>query len=94
MHDVPLLAEGGRGGQFEEVIVVDVPTQTQLSRLIANRGMPQEQAAARMAAQATREDRLAIASIVIDNSGTLDELDKRVAEVWAQLRSRAAGMAR
>jgi dephospho-CoA kinase len=47
-----------------------------------------------MAAQATREQRLAIASIVIDNSGTLDDLDRRVAEVWAKLRSQAAGTPR
>jgi len=89
VHDVPLLAEGGRGAQFDEVIVVDVPVRTQLSRLVEHRGMAAEQATARMAAQATREQRLAIATIVIDNSGTLADLDKRVAEVWAQLRERA-----
>ena len=92
VHDIPLLAEGGRGGGFEEVIVVDAPAEVQASRLVAQRGMTAEQAAARMAAQATREQRLAIATIVIDNSCTLDELDTRVAEVWAQLRSRAAGL--
>ena len=92
VHDIPLLAEGGpdRSRGFDVVIVVDVPAQTQLSRLVGSRGMPAEQASARMAAQATREQRLAIADIVIDNSGTLDALDKRVAEAWAQLRSRAA----
>jgi dephospho-CoA kinase len=51
--------------------------------------MTQEQARARMAAQASREQRLAVADIVIDNSGTLDDLDRRVAEVWADLRARA-----
>ncbi|HEY6789292.1 MAG TPA: dephospho-CoA kinase [Trebonia sp.] len=91
VHDVPLLAEGGRGSGFGLVIVVDVPTELQVARLMAHRGMTAEQATARMAAQATRAERLAIASIVIDNSGTLDDLDRRVAEVWAQLRSRAAG---
>jgi dephospho-CoA kinase len=90
VHDIPLLAEGGRGSGFDEVIIVDAPTEMQVSRLMANRGMTAEHAAARMAAQATREQRLAIASIVIDNSGTLDDLDKRVAEVWAQLRERAS----
>jgi len=90
VHDVPLLAEGNRAGGFEEVIVVDVPAEVQVSRLVANRGMTQEQAAARMAVQATREQRLAIATIVIDNSGTLADLDKRVAEVWDYLRARAA----
>jgi dephospho-CoA kinase len=94
VHDIPLLAEGGRGSGFDEVIVVDAPTELQASRLVANRGMTAEHAAARMAAQATREQRLAIASIVIDNSGSLDDLDNRVAEVWAELRSRAAGTPR
>jgi len=51
--------------------------------------MPEDQARARMAAQATRERRLAIADIVIDNSGTLDDLDRRVAEVWTDLVARA-----
>jgi dephospho-CoA kinase len=89
VHDVPLLAEGGRAGEFGLVIVVDVPPQTQVERLGGVRGMTQDQARARMAAQASREDRLAVADIVIDNSGTLEDLDKRVAEVWADLRARA-----
>ena len=89
VHDVPLLAEGGRGGQFDVVIVVDVPPEVQVERL-AGRGMPADQARARMAAQATREQRMAVADIVIDNSGTLDDLDRRVAEVWADLQARAS----
>ena len=90
VHDVPLLAEGGRGGEFDLVIVVDVPAEVQVERLARARGMTGEQARARMAAQASREQRLAVADIVIDNSGTLEELDRRVAEVWAELSSRAA----
>ncbi len=89
VHDVPLLAEGGRGGEFDLVIVVDVPPEVQVERL-AGRGLPEEQARARMAAQATRERRLAIADVVIDNSGTLADLDRRVAEVWTDLQSRAS----
>ena len=89
VHDIPLLAEGQRAAGFDVVIVVDVPAELQISRL-AGRGLPEDQARARMAAQATREQRLAIADIVIDNSGTLAELDRRVAEVWADLRSGAA----
>jgi len=91
VHDVPLLAEGLRTSpDFDVVIVVDVPAELQLERLTGQRGMTADQAAARMAAQATREQRLAIAGIVIDNSGTLADLDKRVTEIWAQLRDRAA----
>jgi len=88
IHDVPLLAEGGRGSEFDLVIVVDVPPEIQVERLAA-RGMPEEQARARMAAQATREQRLAVADIVIDNSGTLADLDRRITEVWADLQERA-----
>jgi dephospho-CoA kinase len=89
VHDVPLLAESrGRAG-FDVVIVVDVPPEAQAERLIQLRGMPAEQARARMAAQASREQRLALADIVIDNSRSLDDLDRRVREVWADLEHRA-----
>ena len=88
VHDIPLLAEGQRSADFDVVVVVDVPAELQVSRLSA-RGLPEDQARARMAAQATREQRLAIADIVIDNSGTLAALDRRVAEVWSDLEGRA-----
>src|SRR5215472_564652 len=88
VHDVPLLAEGQRAADFDVVVVVDVPAELQVTRL-AGRGLPEDQARARMAAQATREQRLAIADIVIDNSGTQADLDRRVAEVWADLTARA-----
>jgi dephospho-CoA kinase len=92
VHTIPLLAEGDRGKEFDVVIVVDVPPELQVERLAA-RGMPAEQARARMAAQATREQRLAVADIVIDNSGTPADLERRLAGVWEQLRARAAGAA-
>ena len=87
VHDIPLLAEGQRAADFDVVVVVDVPPELQVSRL-AGRGLPEDQARARMAAQASREQRLAIADIVIDNSGTEADLDRRVAEVWAGLERR------
>jgi dephospho-CoA kinase len=91
VHDVPLLAESrGRAG-FDVVIVVDVPPELQLERLTGQRGMAPDQARVRMAAQASREQRLAVADIVIDNSGSLDDLDRRVAEVWADLVRRLQG---
>ncbi len=90
VHDVPLLAEGGRRGDFGLVVVVDVPPELQVERLVSQRGMAADQARARMAAQATRQQRLAVADIVIDNSGSLADLDRRVAEVWAELESRAS----
>ena len=88
VHDVPLLAESRGKAGFDAVIVVDVPPDLQLERLVSQRGMAAEQASARMAAQASREQRLAVADIVIDNSGSLDDLDRRVAEVWADLERR------
>jgi dephospho-CoA kinase len=90
VHDVPLLAESrGRKG-FDVVIVVDVPPELQVERLVRLRGMAPDQARARMAAQASREQRLAVADVVIDNSGSLDDLDRQIAEVWADLERRAA----
>ncbi|MBV9448386.1 MAG: dephospho-CoA kinase [Streptosporangiaceae bacterium] len=89
VHDVPLLAENHLARRYDLVIVVDVPPDVQLTRLVAERGMPAQQARERMAAQATRDQRLAIADIVIDNSGSLADLDKRVNQVWHELRSRA-----
>jgi dephospho-CoA kinase len=89
VHDVPLLAESrGRAG-FDVVIVVDVPPELQVDRLVSLRGMAPDQARARMAAQASRERRLAVADVVIDNSGSLDDLDRRTAEVWADLERQA-----
>ena len=88
VHDVPLLAESRGKAGFDLVIVVDVPPELQVERLVSQRGMAPEQARARMAAQASREQRLAVADVVIDNSGSLDDLDRRVAEVWADLEHR------
>jgi dephospho-CoA kinase len=85
VHDVPLLAEGKLQDRYDLVIVVDATPASQLDRLVRLRGMSEADARARMAAQATREERLAIADIVVDNNGSLEELRARVAEVWAQL---------
>ena len=68
--------------------MVDVPPELQLERLVRQRGMTPDQARARMAAQASREQRLAVADLVIDNSGSLADLDRRVADLWADLRRR------
>ncbi|MEP6817110.1 MAG: dephospho-CoA kinase [Marmoricola sp.] len=86
VHDIPLLAESGRADTFDAVLVVDVPEEVQIERMVAHRGWAEEDARSRIAAQATREGRLAIASYVIDNTGTREELRARVAEVLAELR--------
>ncbi|GGW89709.1 dephospho-CoA kinase [Streptomyces malachitofuscus] len=89
VHDVPLLTENGLAPLYDLVIVVDASPATQLERLVGRRGMTEEDARARMAAQATREQRRAIADIVIDNDGPLDELEQRVKDVWSELAHRA-----
>ncbi|UQA96075.1 dephospho-CoA kinase [Streptomyces halobius] len=86
VHDVPLLAENGLAPLYDLVIVVDVAPETQLDRLVRLRGMTQDEAKARMAAQATREQRLAVADIVIDNDGPLAALEPQVRAVWERLR--------
>jgi dephospho-CoA kinase len=89
VHAVPLIAENNLAGSYDLVVVVDAPPKVQLDRLVRHRGLSREQATARMAAQASREQRLAIAGIVVDNSGSLTELDRQVGELWAELRRRA-----
>jgi dephospho-CoA kinase len=89
VHDVPLLAENHLADSFDEVVVVDVPPRVQTERLTRERGMTPEQAAARMRAQASRDERLAIATIVVDNSGSLAELDRQIGDLWTELRRRA-----
>ena len=78
VHDVPLLAENHLAGNFDLVVVVDVPVRVQAERLMRERGLSRSQAEARMQAQASRQERLAIATIVVDNSGSLAELDREV----------------
>lgn len=90
VYDVPLLAENDLAGLYDLVIVVDAPVEVQLERLTGRRGMPEDQARARIAAQVTREERRALADVVIDNVGDIDELDRQVARVWSTLRRRAA----
>ncbi|GAA1429842.1 dephospho-CoA kinase [Streptomyces thermospinosisporus] len=89
VHDVPLLTENGLAPLYDVVIVVDASPETQLDRLVRLRGMSEADARARMAAQATREQRREIADIVIDNDVPLPELERRVKEVWAELVRRA-----
>jgi dephospho-CoA kinase len=90
VHAVPLLAENNLAGGYDVVVVVDVPQRLQVERLVRHRGMSRDQARARMSAQASREQRLAIATIALDNSGSLAELDRQVGELWTELRRRAA----
>lgn len=85
VHDIPLLAESGRADSFGAVLVVDVDPETQVERAVRDRGWTEEETRARIASQASREQRLAVATHVIDNSGSLEDLRRRVEEVYALL---------
>jgi dephospho-CoA kinase len=87
VHDIPLLAEAGLAESFDAVIVVDAPPELQVERMMRDRGWTREEAESRIAAQAAREDRLALATYVIANTGTLEELRARVEEVYENLKS-------
>lgn len=89
VHDIPLLVETGQADRFDVVLVVDVPAAVQLERLTRQRGMAESEAQQRIASQATREQRLSVADLVVENAGTLAELDSRLDEVWTTLRQRA-----
>jgi len=89
VNDVPLLVEAGLARLYQVVIVVLAPEEVRIRRLAQDRGMSEADARARIAAQATDEQRLAVADIVITNDGDLDALHAQVDRVWAELRSRA-----
>ncbi|MGN6576268.1 MAG: dephospho-CoA kinase [Nocardioides sp.] len=81
VHDIPLLAETGQGDAFDAVIVVDTPVETQVERMTMLRGWTAEDARSRVAAQASREQRRAVATYVIENTGTLEYHPRRVPAV-------------
>ncbi|HUW03671.1 MAG TPA: dephospho-CoA kinase [Acidimicrobiales bacterium] len=84
--DIPLLVESGRD-DMAALLVVDVDPEVAVRRLVELRGMPEHDARARMARQASREERVARADRVIDNSGSVDELHARVDEAWQWLQT-------
>jgi len=88
VYDVPLLVENGLGPLYDVVVVVDAPDGVRVERVAENRGVPREQVLARIRAQADRDARLAAADLVVDNSGTPEELRERVARLWEDLLAR------
>ncbi|MEV4989781.1 dephospho-CoA kinase [Pseudarthrobacter sp. LMD1-1-1.1] len=82
VQDIPLLVESGQGSAFHLVVVVDAPDDVRLQRMLEHRGMTAEAARARMDAQASRQDRLAAADAVLDNSGTVQHLLGQVDRLW------------
>ena len=90
VHDNPLLVEMGADEACDVVVVVDVPVEVQVDRLVATRGMTVDEAQARIAAQASRERRTGAADLVIDNTGPESELALIVGGIWSELASKAA----
>ena len=88
VYDVPLLVENGLQDRYEVVVVVAAQPETQLSRLVEQRGMSEADARARIAAQAPLEAKIAVADIVISNDGDLEALDAQVKQVWRDLTER------
>lgn len=85
VHDIPLLVETGQATRFDAVIVVDVPEEVQVERMLRDRAWSEDESRARIAAQASREVRRAAATYVIENVGTREDLRLRVAEVFGDL---------
>jgi dephospho-CoA kinase len=83
--DIPLLTSKREG--MGHVIVVDTPVETAVERLVAQRGLDEADARARIANQISREERLALADFVIDNGGDLDQLEAEVDRCWEWLQS-------
>jgi dephospho-CoA kinase len=90
VHDIPLLAESGRAsapdrGGFDAVIVVDAPPDVQVERMVRDRGWTERDALARIAAQATPEDRRAIATYLVENTGSREDLRRQVEKIYGDL---------
>jgi dephospho-CoA kinase len=83
VHDVPLLVETGQAGLYDLVVVVEADPATREARLV-QRGLTAEDARARMAAQASDEQRRAVSDVVLDNSGTPEQLAEQVDRVWVE----------
>jgi dephospho-CoA kinase len=84
---IPLLVETGQQGHFDQVVVVDVEPEVQLSRIVRRDGLSEAEARARLRAQASREARLAAAHVVLRNNGNRDDLAAAVDRLWAEWES-------
>ena len=85
VNDVPLLVEANLAGMYDQVVVVLAREETRVDRLRTLRGMSEAEARARIAAQATDQQRRAVADIVIENDGTVEELNRAVDAAWQRI---------
>ncbi len=85
VHVIPLLVETGQTGAFDRIVVVDVDPETQRERLLRRDGFTEAEADRRLAAQATRTDRLAAADVVLDNHGSVTQLQRQIRDLWNEL---------
>jgi dephospho-CoA kinase len=93
VNDVPLLVETGIAGTFDVVVVVLSTEEHRIRRLVAGRGMTEEEARSRIAAQASDEQRRAVAHVVLENDGTVGQLRAAVDQLWRDLTSWRDGTA-
>jgi dephospho-CoA kinase len=89
VFSAPLLVETGMHTAFDVLVLVAAPVETQIERLLRDRGMSEEQARARIAAQAPLDEKAAAADVIVHNDGTLESLEQHVERVWSDLRDRA-----
>ena len=88
----PLLVETGMHTAFDVLVLVSTPVEAQIERLLRDRAMSEEQVRARIDAQAPLEEKAAVADVIVDNEGNLEDLEAQVDSLWDELRTRAAAM--
>ena len=90
VHVIPLLVETGQQENFDLVVTVDADHETQVQRLMVRNGFTHAEAEARIAAQASREERTLVADVVLDNTGSVTQLREQIDALWAELSSTVA----
>jgi len=93
VHDIPLLVESGQTDTFNLVVVVDAPAVLRVERLVGTRAMSRDEAEARVSAQASDAERLEVADVVLDGTGSDSNLRAQVDDLWARLAAERAAEA-